>query len=52
MVVTVELGMGLAYGDGNILGIIVEFEWGVKGNKVCKGGKKHAQQPSAKCQTS
>ena len=44
-VATAELGTGLAYGDGNILGIVVEFERGVEGDKVCKGGGKgRAQQ--------
>jgi len=39
-VATAELGTGLAYGDGKFLKIVVEFERGVEGDKVCEGGGK------------
>ena len=36
-VATAEPGTGLMYEDGKFLEIIVEFEWGIGGDKVCKG---------------
>jgi len=36
-VATAEPGTGLAYGDGKFLEIVVEFERGIGGDKVCKG---------------